>query len=141
MSAPPAADRHAGALEEADADDSRDVTLRGADESHEVLVQGGKPEAVVDHIGDLAGHELLEAHLVLGERHLLQLGVGRVEHHGGRTLVDLAGLDPNQAVLDVVDPTDTVRARHVVQAADQPLAVQHLAVERDGQAPPNSIST
>jgi hypothetical protein len=38
-----------------------------------------------------------------------------VEHDAGRALVDLARLDPDEAVLDVVDPADAVRSCQVVR--------------------------
>ena len=43
----------------------------------------------------------------------------RVQDAGGRRLVDLARLDPHQAVLDHVDPADAMRAGNRCQAANQ----------------------
>ena len=53
---------------------------------------------------------------------------------GGGGLVDLARLDADEAVLDVVDPADAVPAGDLVQLLDQLDAVELAAVEGDGPA-------
>ena len=55
-----------------------------------------------------------------------------VQDDGRRRLVDLARLDADEAVLDVVDPADAVRAGDPVQLLDQLRAVELLAVQGDG---------
>ena len=42
---------------------------------------GREPEPIVDEIGHLLAHSGLEAHLILGERQLLQLAMRLVEHN------------------------------------------------------------
>ncbi len=60
--------------------------------------------------------------------------MGVVQDRRGRRLVDLAALDPDQAILDVVDPPDAVRAAQRVQPLDQLDRRQALAIERDRDA-------
>ena len=60
--------------------------------------------------------------------------MGRVQDHRRGRLVDLAALDADEAVLDVVDPADAVRAAQVVQPLDQLDRAQPLAVDRDRDA-------
>src|SRR6185369_1900381 len=60
--------------------------------------------------------------------------VRTVQDRGGRRLVDLAALDPDQAILDVVDPPDTVRAAQVVDTLDEVDRSEPLAIDRDGDA-------
>ena len=57
--------------------------------------------------------------------------MGLVQHDGGRGLVDLARLDPDQPVLDVVDPAHAVLAGELVELVDQRDAVELAAVEGD----------
>ena len=60
--------------------------------------------------------------------------MGGVQDDGRGRLVDLAALDADQPVLDVVDPADAVRAAQVVQPLDQRHGAQRLAVDRDRDA-------
>ena len=57
-----------------------------------------------------------------------------VQDRRGRRLVDLAALDPDEAVLDVVDAADAVGAAQVVEALDELDRRQPLAVEGDRDA-------
>src|SRR5207245_9198448 len=52
----------------------------------------------------------------------------------GRGLVDLARLDADQAILDLVDAADPMRSAEGVQALDEKNATGRLTVERDGHA-------
>ena len=83
---------------------------------HEVNARSARaqlaiPEAVIgegrEPIGDLA----LEGEQLAGQGQRLEGVVGEVQHDGGRRLVHLAALDPDQPVLDVVDAADAMRAR------------------------------
>ena len=78
--------------------------------------------------------EAVEPQLLLGQHQPLEGVVGRVQDHRRGRLVDLAALDADEAVLDVVDPADAVRAAQVVQPLDQLDAAQRLAVDRDRDA-------
>ena len=49
-------------------------------------------------------------------------------------LVDLAALDPDEAILDVIDPPDAVGAGELVDALDEGDRVEPLAVEADRNA-------
>jgi hypothetical protein len=51
-----------------------------------------------------------------------------------RRLVDLAALDPDEAILDVVDPPDPMSPAEDVQAFDQLHGTEPLAVERHRHA-------
>src|SRR3712207_5763255 len=74
-----------------------------------------EPLAVVDQIGILLRHTLLEALLHLRERELLQRLMRLEQGNGRRRLVDLAGLDADEAVFHHVDAADAVRAGQIVQ--------------------------
>ena len=117
------------ALVQLDPGHARDVLLVRGDEGHQVLVQGAEPEAVVDQVGIGLADVRLEPKRVLGERQELDLAVRLVEHDGGRGLVDLARLDADQPVLDVVDPADAVLAGDRVELLDQRRAVGLDAVQ------------
>ena len=121
-------------LEELDPGGARDVLLVRDDERHQVLVKLAEPEAVVDQVGIGLADQRLEPERFLGEGEELDLAMGLVEHDGGRGLVDLARLDPDEAVLDVVDPADAVLAGDLVELLDQLDAVELAAAERDGPA-------
>ena len=54
-----------------------------------------------------------------------------VQDRRGRRLVDLAALDADQPILDVVDPPDAVRAAERMDPLDELDRAQPLAVERD----------
>ena len=57
-----------------------------------------------------------------------------VQDRGGRRLVDLAALDPDQPVLDVIDPADAMGGAQLVDAIDQGDRQQPLAVDGDRDA-------
>ena len=57
--------------------------------------------------------------------------MGAVQDGGGGRFVDLAALDPDEAILDVVDPADAVGAAQAMQPLDQLDRRQPIAVERD----------
>src|SRR6185436_21131715 len=107
--APP--DDRGGAVVELDPDLAGDLRLRGLHEPPQVSLELGEPETVVRRLGDLVGDHPAEAQLVLREGQALERAVGRMEHDGSGRLVDLAALDPDEPVLDVVDATDAVAAR------------------------------
>src|SRR6202008_4499990 len=75
--------------------------------------------------------EPAEAELVLRKGEPLEGAVGRMEHDRGRGLVDLPALDANEAVLDVVDPTDAVTPGQRVEPLDELDRVDGRAVEAD----------
>ena len=79
----------------------------------------GEPETVVDHVGVFLPHALLEAGLLFAEAHGFHGPVCLVQDHGRRGFVDLARLDADQAILDVIDAADAVLARDLVQHFDE----------------------
>ena len=130
-----AATGHDGAaVIEANPDLTRDHPLRARDIPAKVTVQGAEPQAVVGELGQLIRHAAVEAKGVLAERQGLQPAVRGLEDGGGRRLVDLAALDPDQAVLDVVDPPDPVGSGERVEALHERDRLQSLAVQADGDA-------
>ena len=58
----------------------------------------------------------------------------RMEHRGRRRLVDLAALDPDEAVLDVVDPADAVGPAEAVEPIDEVDRRQPFTVDGDRNA-------
>src|SRR5699024_5338375 len=80
-----------------------DVALGVLDEGVQGLLQRGEPLAVVDHLGPAVADGALEAGLLALEGDALELLVGGDQGHRTGGLVDLAGLDAHQAVLDDVD--------------------------------------
>ncbi len=83
---------------------------------------------------ELVGDEPVEPQRVLGEGQPFQRAVGGMEDRRGRRLVDLAALDADEPVLDVVDAADAVRAAQRVQPVDELHGLQALPVERDRDA-------
>ena len=81
---------------------------------------------------------LVEARLelVLVDRadRLLELLVGGEQDRRGRHLVDVAHLEADDAVLDVVDDPDPVAAADLGRALEQLDEAEPLAVERDRHA-------
>ena len=68
--------------------------------------------------------------------------MGLVQQQGGRGLVDLARLDPDQAVFDMIDPADAVLAGKLAELVDQGDAVELAAVQiATGLPRSNVIST
>src|SRR5438132_14356628 len=57
-----------------------------------------------------------------------------MQEHSGRRFVDLARFDPDEAVLDHVDPPDAVFPREVVEPVDEVDALDLRAVDRDRNA-------
>ena len=126
------------AVVEPDADVAADDALAAGRVAAQVAVQGAEPQAVVGELGQLVGHDAVEAERVLGERQPLEGAVGAVDDRGRRGLVDLAALDADQAVLDVVDAADAVGAGQIVQLLDERDRIEPLAVERDRARRPRS---
>ena len=60
--------------------------------------------------------------------------MGAMDHDGRGGLVDLTALDPDQAVLDVVDAADAVGAGKFVQLLDEGYRVKPVAVQGDRDA-------
>ena len=116
---------------EPDPDVAGDDPLRRGDVAAQVAVEGAEPEAVVGELGELVGDEPVEPQRVLRQRQALERAMGGVEDRGRRRLVDLAALDPDEAVLDVVDPADAVGAAERVEPLDQGDRLEPLAVEGD----------
>src|SRR5436309_1261685 len=117
---------------ESNADLAAHETLRAADVHSEVLMVRREPEAVVDHLRVFPRDARLEAQRVLREHHLFEGLVRRVQDHRRRRLVDLARLDTDEAVLDLVDAADAVLAADLVEPLDERDAAELLAADFAG---------
>src|ERR1700676_1116790 len=124
----PADDLRSPALE-AHPDHPGHVHLGLLDEGVERGAQRREPEAVVHKSRPLVGDDALEARDVARDRQALERVVGRVQGDRRRRLVYLAGLDADQAVLDVVDATDPARTRGRVELSDQAIALEPAPVD------------
>ena len=100
----------------------------------EVAAQRLPPQARVDEVGPLAVELGLELVLVDRADEPLELLVGGQQDRRGRRLVDVAHLQPDDAVLDVVDDPDAVAGADLGRRFDQLHEPQALAVQRDGHA-------
>src|SRR5207253_526490 len=114
-----AADDGGGSLEQLDADVPGHPLLSRGDEGVERLPEGGEPEAVVHERGVAGGDGALELEQVPREDQGLEGLVGLDEDGRGGAFVHLAGLDPDDARLDVVDAADAVAARELIEGSDQ----------------------
>ena len=121
-------------FEELEPHRARDILLIRDSEGHQVLMELTEPETVIDQVGVGLAHERLEPERFLRKREELEFTMGLVEHDGRRGLVDLARLDADQAILDVVDPADAVLAPELVERTDQLDAVGLATVEGHGLA-------
>ena len=116
------------------ADLAGDVLLGLVDEGVQVLLQRGEPLTVVDQLGPALVHGLLEPCLLALQGDVLQLAVGGHQGHRPGGLVDLAGLDAHQAVLDDVDPTDPLGTGAAVELLDDLQRGEGLTVQRHRDA-------
>ena len=101
----------------------------------EVAQQRLLPEARVDEVGPLAVELRLEVVLVDRADQLLQLAVRRQDHRRRRHLVDVAHLQADDPVLDVIDDADAVAPGDLGDAIDQLDQAEPLAVERHRDPP------
>ncbi len=97
-------------------------------------MEGAEPQSIIDDVGVFLRDQRLEAGGLLAQAQRLQLAMGLVQDHRRRRLVQLARLDADQPVLDVIDPADAVLAAELVEPFDQRHAVELLAVEADRPA-------
>ena len=124
-------DHYRGPMIQPDPDLAADHPLGRGHVAAQVAVERREPQPVVGQLGELVGHGPVEPERVLGQGQALERTVRLVQDRRGRRLVDLTALDPDQAVLDVVDPSDAVRATQRVEPVHQLHGVQPLAVDRD----------
>src|SRR5690606_6254532 len=113
VAAPPGDDGPAAVEQEADV--AGDVALGVVDEDVEGALERGEPLAVVDELGPALVDTLLEAGLLALDGDVLELLVGGDERDRARGLVDLAGLDADEPVLDDVDPAHALGAGAAVE--------------------------
>src|ERR1051325_1913899 len=126
----PSRDRHRS-LEQFELHGPGDMGLGLFDERVEGAPEGGKPQSVIDQIRIFLGQPVLQVEDHLVEREALQLRVREVENRRRRRLVNLPGLDPDEAVLDKVYPPDSVGSADPVQRFEQRDGSHSLAVEFD----------
>src|SRR5205085_12425564 len=79
-------------------------------------------------------YHFLETHLVAAQCQALQSAMRGMQYSGSRSLVDFAGLDANQAILDMIDPPDAILSCKLVQTFDQRNAFHLFAVQGYGDA-------
>src|SRR5688500_19719491 len=100
---------------QSDPDLARHDPLRRRDVAAQVAVKGAEPQAVIRELRELVRYDPVEPQRVLRQGQALERPMRRVENRRGRRLVDLAALDADETVLDVVDPTDPMRTTKLVQ--------------------------
>ena len=124
----------AGALVEGQAHRTRDIDLRRCEERIQTSLQRGIPLAVVDLVGPLVFHmELVVEHVAL-ETDVLKRLVRLDDGKRARSLVALAALHADEAVLHHVEAAEAVRAGDLVHLEDDVEVAHLLAVERAGDA-------
>ena len=101
------------ALEELDADGAGDTLVDAVHVGVEVAAQRLPPLAGVHEVAPLAVQVVLELVLVDRADEALELGMRGEDDRGGRDLVDVAHLQADDAVLDVVHDADAVAAADV----------------------------
>src|SRR5688500_2904765 len=90
--------------------------------------QLAEPEAVVRQCREPVGDLALECQQLARQGELLEGGVRVMQHHRTGSLVDLAALDADKPILDVVDAPDAVRACQLVELLDELDAAHPTAV-------------
>src|SRR5699024_10540713 len=115
-----------------EADIAGDVLLGGLDEGIQGALQRAEPETVVDLLGPAGVAAALVPGQLTLDGDILHGLVGGDEDDGTRCLVDLAGLDAHEAVLDHVETTDTLCATTAVELLDGLEHGDRTAVDGDG---------
>src|SRR5581483_8283400 len=96
------------ALEQLQRDRPRHLCVGGVHVGVEVLAQRLPPQARVDEVRPFLVEPGFELVLVNRRNEPLELGVRRQQDRGRRHLVDVADLQPDDPVLDVIDDPDAV---------------------------------
>ena len=122
------------ALEQLQPDRARDPRVDVLDVGLEVVAQRLPPEAGVDEVGPLLVEPGLELVLVDRAGQALELLVRLEQDRRRRHLVDVAHLQADDPVLDVVDDPDAVAHADLGGPLDQVDEPEPLAVERDRHA-------
>ena len=110
------------------------MALGLGDKRVEGVAKRAEPQTVVDHLRPLLRDRVLEPRHLFRERDVLQRLVSLKKQHRGRSFVDLARLDADEAVLQVIDAADSVLAADPVEGRHQLQRIDGLAIERDRQA-------
>src|SRR5579883_2602524 len=97
-------------------------------------MQRAIPLPVIDQTRILADNQFFEAELIEAQRQSLQRLMSSMEHNGGGSFVDLAGLDADKAILDMVNASNTMLSRLPIERLDQRYPVQFFAIERNRNA-------
>src|SRR4029077_15465167 len=111
-----------------------DVTLRLGDERVQRVAQRAEPQPVVDHLRPLLSDEVLEPRDLLRQRDVLQRLVGLQQKDRGGRFVDLARLDADEAVLEVVYAPDAVFTAYPIQCRHELEGSGGLRIHRDRDA-------
>src|ERR1700722_9426408 len=117
------------ALVELDPDRAGDALVDSLDVAVEVAAQWLPPEPRVDEIGPLVVELRLELVLVNRADEALGLVMRRQQDRGGGYLVDVAHLQPDDAVLDVIDDADAVARGDLGDRFEKVDKAQALAVQ------------
>ena len=123
------------AMIKAHPDLARDHPLRRRGVRPQVARQRAEPQTVVHQPRQLVGDHPVEPERVARQGQPFERPMRGVQDRGRRCLVDLAALDPDQPVLDVIDPADAVGRAQLVDAIDQGDRQQPLAVDGDRLQP------
>src|SRR6266576_6293767 len=115
---------------EREANRPADGALCALDVGVEVAPVAGEPLALVHEARVLRGNGRLETPSLGVEHQVFEGPVRGVKNDGRRRLVDLARLDPHEAVLDHVDAADAVQAAQTVELLNQGYGVGLAAIER-----------
>src|SRR5713226_3049112 len=125
-----AAGDHCPAAVQAEPDVAGDMPGRLVHEGLKRAAQRGEPQPVVDELGPALPGLPLEPREVALQADVLKFSVRGDQRDGARRLVDLPALDPDEPVLDQVDPADAVRARALVQLGDDLQRAELALVDR-----------
>ena len=108
-----------------------DRLLRLIDECVKRLLERREPEAVVHKVCILGRKLDLHVPHRFVQREPFEFRMRKMQNRRGGRFIDLARFDPDQPVLDQVDPADPVRSGNTVETVDELHGVQFLAVQRD----------
>src|SRR5829696_3230809 len=116
---------------ELDRDLTGDVAVDGIHERVQVLAQRLLPEPRIAEVGPFAVEIPLEVVLMDRADELLELAVAAEYDRGGGNLVDVADLEPDHAILDLIDDADPVAAAQLPRPLQQLDQTEALAVQGD----------
>ena len=121
-------------VEQLHANSTSDALLDARDERVERIPRGSEPSTVVHQIGVHVGDDVGRSREIAARDEALEITVRRMQHRSRRRFIDLACLDPDNSVLDHVDPADAMVASDRRQRVHELDERHRDAVYRDGNA-------